>query len=442
MEIKHTPRKHMGDVQNGSTHNVETGDIEQLERLGYAPSNMRRNRSTRTLLFQTLAIACVPFGIGGPIISAFYGGGPIALFVGWIVVVILSECVALSLAEFASKYPTSAGPYYWSFQVASKGKTTLSFITGWVWLIANWTITLSVNFGFASLLAGTITMYNPDWEATDWQLTLIFYALLLLSALVCVYANRWLALIDTISAGLIGLTIIIVLIALSVSAKSDRHSASYALGHYEDTFSGWGNLTFFIGLLPSAYVFSALGMISAMAEECADPAVKVPKAMTLAVPIQGIAGLVFILPILFTLAPLEDILAAPYGQALPALLGLINLGSSSAFTAFVSVGVMALEVSYVIPVATSLFHGRRDVNSARFTCGPIIGTTVNCIAVAWIFFQVVLFSMPTVLPVTTVTMNYASVVFVGFAAISAVWYFIHARKVYKGPPASDGISAH
>jgi amino acid transporter len=283
------------------------------------------------LLFQTLAIACVPFGIGGPIISAFYGGGPIALFVGWIVVVILSECVALSLAEFASKYPTSAGPYYWSFQVASKGKTTLSFITGWVWLIANWTITLSVNFGFASLLAGTITMYNPDWEATDWQLTLIFYALLLLSALVCVYANRWLALIDTISAGLIGLTIIIVLIALSVSAKSGRHSASYALGHYEDTFSGWGNLTFFIGLLPSAYVFSALGMISAMAEECADPAVKVPKAMTLAVPIQGIAGLVFILPILFTLAPLEDILAAPYGQALPVIFasatGLKRVGS-------------------------------------------------------------------------------------------------------------------
>jgi amino acid transporter len=111
-----------------------------------------------------------------------------------------------------------------------------------------------------------------------------------------------------------------------------------------------------------------------------------------------------------------------------ALLGLINLGSSSAFTAFVSVGVMALEVSYVIPVAISLFHGRRDVNSARFTCGPIIGTIVNCIAVAWIFFQVVLFSMPTVLPVTAVTMNYASVVFVGFAAISTLWYFIHARK--------------
>ncbi|CAH0052222.1 unnamed protein product [Clonostachys solani] len=517
MEIKQTPRKHVGDVQNGTTHNVETGDIEQLERLGYVPSNMRRNRSTRTLLFQTLAIACVPFGIGGPIISPIYGGGPIALFVGWIVVVILSECVALSLAEFASKYPTSAGPYYWSFQVASKCKTTLSFITGWVWLIANWTITLSVNFGFASLLAGTITMYNPDWEATDWQLTLLFYALLFLSALVCVYANRWLALIDTISAGLIGLTIIIVLIALSVSAKSGRHSASYALGHYEDTFSGWGNFTFFVGLLPSAYVFSALGMISAMAEECADPAVKVPKAMTLAVPTQGIAGLVFILPILFTLAPLEDLLAAPYGQALPvifastmgtqagglglmilvpllvifcsfsitvaasrctwafardkaipgsrlwshidekrgapvwaillltivqALLGLINLGSSSAFTAFVSVGVMALEVSYVIPVAISLFHGRRDVNSARFTCGPIIGTIVNYIAVAWIFFQVVLFSMPTVLPVTAVTMNYASVVFVGFAAISAVWYFIHARNVYKGPPASDGINAN
>ncbi|KAH6952450.1 hypothetical protein BKA56DRAFT_605260, partial [Ilyonectria sp. MPI-CAGE-AT-0026] len=33
-------------------------------------------------------------------------------------------------------------------------------LTGWTWLIANWTITLSVNFSFASLLKGTITMLD------------------------------------------------------------------------------------------------------------------------------------------------------------------------------------------------------------------------------------------------------------------------------------------
>ena len=91
----------------------------------------------RSLLFQSLAIAAIPYGDGSALISAIYGGGPLAIFVGWIVVLVLDECVALSLGELASKYPTSAGPYYWSFQVATKGKTVLSFITGWTWLIGN-----------------------------------------------------------------------------------------------------------------------------------------------------------------------------------------------------------------------------------------------------------------------------------------------------------------
>jgi amino acid transporter len=290
---------------------------------------------------------------------------------------------------------------------------------------------------------------------------------------------------------------------LSAEAKAGRHSASYALGHYDKSFSGWGGFTFFIGLLPAAYTFSAIGMISSMAEEVFDPAIKVPQAISLCIPVGGLAGLFFILPICFTLPALEDIIAAPYAQALPyifhvvmgspggglgliflvlaitlfcsisitvaasratwafarddaipgaklwarvssrhgtpiwslvlvtvvqMLLGLINLGSSSAFVAFVSVGVMALAVSYAIPIAISLAHKRAEVNTARWNCGMLIGTIANVVALAWIAFEVVLFSMPTALPVTEVTMNYASVVLVGFLAIAAVWYVVHARK--------------
>lgn len=122
------------------------------------------------------------------------------------------------------------------------------------------------------------------------------------------------------------------------------------------------------------------------------------------------------------------------------LLGLINLGSSSAFLAFVSVGVMALAVSYAIPIFVSLLHRRREVNSARWTLGPFFGTIANVIAILWITFEVVLFSMPVALPVNEVTMNYASVVFVGFLTLAGIWYAVHARKVYKGPPESDGLA--
>lgn len=75
-----------------------------------------------------------------------------------------------------------------------------------------------------------------------------------------------------------------------------------ALAHYDKSFSGWGNFTFFIGLLPTAYTFAAIGMITSMAEEVADPARDVPKALSLVVPISAVAGLFFILPICFTVS--------------------------------------------------------------------------------------------------------------------------------------------
>ncbi|KAH0842986.1 hypothetical protein FOPE_08318 [Fonsecaea pedrosoi] len=135
-------------VIDGRKNSLRAGsidDITVLDRLGYKPE-LNRNRSMATLLFQSLAIAAIPYGEGGPFISAIYGGGPLAIFVGWIVVLVLDECIALSLGELASRYPTSAGPYYWSFQLASRGKTTLSFITGWTWLIGNWTISKYLAF--------------------------------------------------------------------------------------------------------------------------------------------------------------------------------------------------------------------------------------------------------------------------------------------------------
>ena len=37
-------------------------------------------------------------------------------------------------------------------------------------------------------------------------------------------------------------------------------------------------------------------------------------------------------------------------------------------------------------------------------------------------------------------MNYASVVFAGFAAISIGWYFVRGRKHFRGPPVPVDVS--
>ena len=64
---------------------MRTGSIDDTDvtALGYKPE-LYRNRSMFTLLFQSLAIAAIPYGEGGPLISAIYGGGQLSIFVGWI----------------------------------------------------------------------------------------------------------------------------------------------------------------------------------------------------------------------------------------------------------------------------------------------------------------------------------------------------------------------
>ncbi|RFN47559.1 hypothetical protein FIE12Z_8182 [Fusarium flagelliforme] len=506
----HEHNEHAKHVEH--TH---SGDAADLTALGYKPE-LQRNRSMFTLLFQSLAIAAIPYGFGAPLINSIYGGGQLSMFLGWIIVCILDECIAISLGELAARWPTSAGPYYWSFQIASpKYRTVLSFITGWTWLVGNWTITLSVNFGFASLLAGGVSIFLPEYDWQPWKLVLIFYGLCVVTFFIVAFGNKFLPTVDTFCAAFTAITIFIVCVCLSSEAKEGRHSPSYTLGHFDPNLSGWGNFGFWIGALPSAYTFSAIGMITAMAEECGDATIRLPRALALCVPVGCIAGLFFIIPICATLPPLEDLLAAPLGQVLPMifyrvmgtkaggialtalvlivtlfcsisitvaasrttwafardraiplsrlwskvdkrhgtpimalilttviemLLGLIYLGSSSAFNAFIAVGVIGLAASYGIPILLSMLTRRAGVNTAPWTFGKHFGWVINVLALAWICFEMVLFTMPVAIPVNPVTMNYAVVVFFGFMAISAVWYVVHARHVYKGPPESDGLS--
>lgn len=85
----------------------QDGTIQNVQ-IGYAPQ-LKRNRSFFTIFGMALAIAAVPYGMGGPLSNAIYGGGQLSIFVGLIVVFVLDACVAVSLAELASRYPTSSG---------------------------------------------------------------------------------------------------------------------------------------------------------------------------------------------------------------------------------------------------------------------------------------------------------------------------------------------
>ncbi|KAG2039413.1 amino acid transporter [Suillus americanus] len=462
-----------------------------LEKLGYK-QEMTRSRGLVHILFT--------YGLAAPIATSLIGGGPAVIIWGWILVSILTQTLALSLAEICSKYPTSAGAYYWCYRLASpRTRVLASWINGWLTVVGVWTIALSVTFGTAQLVVADV----------------IFLGVTAVAFFFCLFFNKHLPTIDIICACWTGLGIIVILICLSIKAAAGRHSIAFALGHFDPSYSGWTpGWSFFIGLLPDlelnnvlAYTYAAIGMITNMAEEVHNPSEILPKAITWSIPIGTISGVIFLLPILFTLPDIDTLLQVSSGQpigvmftlamgskaggfglvifgigmfcaisiscaasratwafardkAIPfhqsfskispylddvpvnalllstviqILLGLIYLGSTAAFNAFVGVAVMCLGASYAMPVAISLMNARRDMHDAPFNLGRF-GTVINVIAVLWIMFAMVLFSMPAVIPVTRVSMNYASAVFVGFGVISAVWYLINGRLYYTGPP--------
>ncbi|KAJ5087215.1 amino acid permease-like protein [Penicillium angulare] len=115
------------------------------------------------------------------------------------------------------------------------------------------------------------------------------------------------------------------------------------------------------------------------------------------------------------------------------LLGLIYLGSSAAFNAFTGATAICLSAAFVSPVAISVIQGRKDIQNSPYPLGKF-GWAMNIISVVWVTFSILLYCMPVSLPVTLVNMNYASVVFCGFAGISVVWYYAEGRKSFSGPP--------
>lgn len=79
-----------------------------LESLGYKPE-LSRNRSTAQVAFMSFVLASIPYGLATTLLYPFIGGGPVVVIWGWVLVSCIIVCVAASLGEITSVYPTAGG---------------------------------------------------------------------------------------------------------------------------------------------------------------------------------------------------------------------------------------------------------------------------------------------------------------------------------------------
>lgn len=83
------------------------------------------------------------------------------------------------------------------------------------------------------------------------------------------------------------------------------------------------------------------------------------------------------------------------------------LTRGSAFNAIISASVVALDLSYAMPIAVNCLQGRRTLPERRWRLPAWLGWTADTVALVYISLTTVLFLFPPGLPVTGTNMSTA-----------------------------------
>ncbi len=223
---------------SGRHGHVDASADAALAKMGYK-SELPRNLSMFSVLGLSFAIMAVPYGLSTTMYITLTDGQAVSVLWGWVFVSLISLCIAASLAEICAVYPTAGGVYYWSAMLATREWAPMaSWITGWLTLVGNWTVTLSINFGGAQLLLSAISLWNEDFVPNAWQTVLMFWAIMLICMSVNIFGAKYLDLINQICVYWTGVSVIIIMVTLLAMADNYR-PASFVFGHYDDSAGGW-----------------------------------------------------------------------------------------------------------------------------------------------------------------------------------------------------------
>ena len=131
-----------------SREDVIQQDVRDLHKLGYAQELFRSmgGFSNFAISFSIISI------LTGAVILYDYGlawAGTAASLIGWPLVTVFVLCIAASMSEVASAYPTAGGLYYWASRM--KGKAW-GWWTAWFNLLGQFAIVAGIAYAAAQFL--------------------------------------------------------------------------------------------------------------------------------------------------------------------------------------------------------------------------------------------------------------------------------------------------
>lgn len=122
------------------------------------------------------------------------------------------------------------------------------------------------------------------------------------------------------------------------------------------------------------------------------------------------------------------------------LLQLINIGSTTALFAILSLSTIALYMSYLLPI---LFILLAKLRGDHITYGPFrlgkAGILINAFSVVYAVFVLIWLPFPPYMPVTSENMNYGGPMMGGILILAVLDWFISGRKRFHVPTENVSI---
>lgn len=284
-------------------------DTETLARLG-KKQVFKRNFGLISMLSFSCTILVTWEAVLVLFSSGFQNGGPPGLVYQYLLIWGGTFSTFLSIGELASMAPTAGGQYHWVALLAPRPvRNFLSYVTGWMTLLA-WLATLATAaFLGATQTQGAIALNHPDYVPQGWHGTLMTWAVILICVFVTTVVSNNLPKIETAFMILHILGFFAILVPLVYFA--DHGSAEEVFSTYLNE-GGWPTygLSFMVGTLGLAFAFVGGDAAVHMSEEIENASLNVPRSIVLSIVINGALGFGILLAAIFCLGDVDFVLQA------------------------------------------------------------------------------------------------------------------------------------
>jgi amino acid transporter len=352
------------DPPEGTQGVSRSEDEQRLHELGYK-QELSRAWSGFTNFAISFTIISVLAGTFTAFPFAWQNGGPIAASIGWPVLCAFVLMVAFSMAELTSRYPTAGGPYWWAHDLGGKG---WSWMTGWFNIVGLVGIVASVGYGAALFLNALLGLYGLNILGVNFgddvhilgETWLLFFLIIVLYTVINIFADRGLALMNSISVGwhIFGVAVIL---GVLIIVPDDHQSVSFVFserinnsGLHDGSTSNFGFwlLVLPIGFLLAMYTQTGYDASAHTAEETRGAAITAAQGVWRSVFFSALIGWFVLLGFLFAASDVDA----------------VNEGAGTVFAIFESsLDPWAAKLVILIATVGQLFCGAAGLTSASRT---------------------------------------------------------------------------